>query len=243
LSNSPQTYQNIVPIDRTLHANWSLSPLADAGFSRSNHAVLLLASEFVEAAREYPIVFLRRDGQILPIAVLGLREGENLFVNELGQWSARYIPAYVRRYPFIFADAAGGEPLLALDSAYPGLDTTGQSGQRLFDQDGKESAFLKSMLAFVQGFQDDYQRTLQWCAELERLGLFKDASINHGGQVSMHGFLAIDEQKLMQLAQTDVLRLFRGGALGTLFAHLMSLGNINHLAQRLVEREAMAASR
>lgn len=241
MSNSPHFYQNVVPIDRHLHANWSLSPLADAGFSRGSHAVPLLASEFVEAAREYPIVFLRNAGQLLPVAVLGLREGENLFVNEQGQWFARYIPAYMRRYPFIFADVAEGETWLAVDGDYPGLDKTGQSGQRLFDQDGQETAFLKNMLAFVQGFQDDYMRTVQLCAELERLGLFKEASLNTGGQVSMHGFLMIDEQKLMQLAQADVFKLFRGGAMGTLFAHLISLGNINHLAQRQAEREAAAA--
>lgn len=242
MSNTLQFYQNVVPVDRNQHKNWSLRSIPDAGFSRNTHAVLLLGTEFVEAAREYPIVFVRNGEQVMPLAMLGLREGENLFVDELGKWHARYIPAYVRRYPFVFSEVAGTQQLLlSLDSDYPGLDKEGKDGKRLFDQEGQETEFLKNMLTFSQGFQDDYLRTQQLCIELDKLGLFKDmnleATLPNGNRFNMGGFLVINEQKLQELEQADLVHLFKTGILGAIYAHLMSLGNSVQLVNRLAERE------
>lgn len=242
MTNAPQFYNALVLIDRNLHKDWSLRPVADAGFSRTAHAVLLLGSEFVEASHEYPIVFVRNDKEVVPIALLGLREGENLFVDEQGKWQARYIPAYVRRYPFAFSEVPDGQLLLSLDEAYSGLDKDGKEGQRLFDQEGKETPFLSNTLTFVQSFQEDLLRTRQLCAELDKLGLFKDmnmeATLTSGGRFNMGGFLVVDEQKLLGLEQQDIVRLFKNGVMGTIYAHLISMGNANHLVNRLAERES-----
>lgn len=219
-----------------------MRPIPDAGFSRNAHAVLLLVAEFVEATREYPILFVRNGGQVMPVALLGLRESENLFVDEHGKWDARYFPAYVRRYPFTFSEAPGGQMLLSMDSSYSGLDKDGGEGQRLFEQGGKESGFLRNMIAFAQGFQEDYIRTRQLCADLDKLGLFKDmnmeATLSSGGRFNMGGFLVVDEQKLLGLEQQDITLLFKSGVLGSVYAHLMSLGNTNHLLNRMAVREA-----
>lgn len=243
MSSELQFYRDIVPLDRNQHKAWALRT-TQADFTRNAHAVLLLGSEFVEASREYPIVFVRNGDQVMPVVMLGLREGDNLYVNDQGLWNARYVPAYVRRYPFTFTEVPGGQALLSLDSGYPGLDKEGKEGQRLFDQEGKESDFLKNMLAFAQGFQDDYLRTGQICAELDKLGLFKDmnmqATLTNGSSFNMGGFLVVDEQKLLQLEDTAVAALFKSGILGTIYAHLISLGNANLLINRLAEREAVA---
>lgn len=244
MSNTLQFYKDIVAIDRNLHNSWSLHPIQDAGFSRNAHAVLLLGTEFVAASHEYPIVFVRNGEQVMPVAMLGLREGENLFVDDQGKWTARYIPAYVRRYPFTFAEVPGGQLILSMDSTYAGLNKDGGNGQRLFDKEGKETDFLKNMLAFAQGFQDDFMRTRQLCTELEKLSLFKnmnmEATLPNGGRFNMGGFLVVDEQKLLELQDQDVARLFKGGVLGTVYAHLVSLGNANQLVSRLAEREVAA---
>jgi hypothetical protein len=241
MSNSLQFYHDIVPIDRSLHKDWALNPIQDAGFSRNAHAVLLLGSEFVEASREYAIVFVRNGEQVMPVVMLGLREGENLFVGDNGKWDARYLPAYVRRYPFTFAEIPGGQGLLSLDSAYPGLDKEGKEGQRLFNEDGSDTDLIKNMLNFAQGFQDDYVRTGQVCAELDKLGLFNDmnieATLTSGGRFNIGGFLVIDEQKLLALESQEVMSLFKSGIMGTIYAHMISLGNANQLINRLAERE------
>lgn len=244
MSNALQFYQDIIPIDRNLHKEWALRATSDAGFSRNAHAVLLLGVEFVEALREYPIVFVRNGEQVMPVAMLGLREGENLFVDAQGKWNARYIPAYVRRYPFTFAEVPGGQALLSIDGAYSGLDKEGQVGQRLFDHEGKETDLIRNMLAFAQSFQDDYLRTRQLCDGIDKLGLFKDmnmeATLPNGGRFNMGGFLVVDEQKLLGLEEQDITRLFKNGVLGSIYAHLISLGNATHLVNRLAEREAAA---
>lgn len=246
MNNNLQFYQDIIPIDRTLHQQWALSPLPNAEFSRSAHAVLLLGSEFVEASHEYPIVFVRNGEQVMPIALLGLRDGENLFVDAQGKWDARYIPAYVRRYPFTFTEVPGGHALLSIDKACLGLDKTGQIGQRLFDQEGKETDLLKNMLVFTQSYQEDYLRTRQLCTELDKLGLFKDmnmmATLPNGERFNMNGFLVVDEQKLLGLEQADITSLFRSGALGSIYAHLISMGNATHLMNKLAVRNAVSIS-
>lgn len=245
MSSSLLFYQNIVPLDRTQHKRWSLKPINDAAFTKQAHAVLLLGTEFVEAAREYPIVFVRNADVVTPVALLGLREGENLFVDAAGQWQGRYVPGYIRRYPFVFAETADKQLLLSLDDGYAGLDKSGKTGQRLFDDQGQDAELLKNMLAFVQAFQTDFVRTTELCAELEKLGLFKDmtiqATLNNGASYSMNGFYVVDEQALLNLAEADVARLFKRGMLGAVYAHLMSLGNVQQLVNRLSTTGSAAA--
>jgi hypothetical protein len=245
LSNALLFYKNIVPVDRTQHKNWSLNPIANASFTKQAHAVLLLGTEFVEAAREYPIVFVRNAEYVTPVALLGLREGENLFVDAEGKWQARYIPSYVRRYPFVFAETADKQLLLSLDSEFAGLDQTGKTGQRLFDANGQETEFLKHTLGFVQAFQADFMRTHELCTELDKLGLFKDmniqATLNTGERYNMNGFYVVDEQKLLALPEAEITRLFKSGILGAVYAHLMSLGNAAQLVNRLAESSTVSA--
>lgn len=240
---APQFYKEIVPVDRTLHKNWTVRAIPDAGFTRNSHAVLVLASEFAELSREYPIVFVRNGDQVAPMAMLGLREGENLFVDEQGKWHARYVPAYVRRYPFTFSEVEGtGQLLLSLDPEYPGLSKDGGDGLRLFDEQGQDTDFLKGMLDFAQRFQDDYVRTLQFCKVLATLDLLKDMNVDAqlptGARFNMGGFQIVDEEKLKALDNEEIARMFRNGMMGTIFAHLISLGNVTNLLPKLAEREA-----
>lgn len=243
---APLFYKDIVPIDRTMHKEWTFSAVPDAGFTRNSHAVLALASEFAELSREYPIVFVRYGNQVAPVAMLGLREGENLFVDEKGEWQARYVPAYVRRYPFTFAEVQGsGQLLLSVDPCYPGISKVGGDGQRLFDERGQDTDFLKGMLDFAQRFQDDYVRTLQFCKVLDTLGLLKDMNINAqlptGAHFNMGGFQVVDEDKLKAIDNEEVARMFRNGIMGTIFAHLISLGNVANLLPKLIGRESQKA--
>jgi hypothetical protein len=111
-------YQQPVVLDREQHKGLRLQPNADARFAVKNQAVPLLAAEFPEACLEYPIVFAKgQDGQWLALALTGLQAGANAFVNAQGQWNARYVPASVRRYPFILAESGGDQLSLAADLA------------------------------------------------------------------------------------------------------------------------------
>src|SRR5262245_41509961 len=105
-SGLPQFYRNPVPLDPVRHAKAGLKNRDDFGFARGTNAIALTGAEFASAARAYPIVFSAA-APVVPFAVVGLRDGDNLFLDAAGNWREdTYIPAYVRRYPFIFFEIA-----------------------------------------------------------------------------------------------------------------------------------------
>lgn len=118
-------YQKVVALNSDVHRNMRFAANeANFLFARDTTAVLLAGVEFAEAGREYPIVFIRgQDQQLRPVALLGVRNGENLFVDEQGKWDARYIPAFVRRYPFVLAEGgAKGQLVVCIDEGCPALN-------------------------------------------------------------------------------------------------------------------------
>jgi hypothetical protein len=237
---SLQFYSQIVPINKSLHQQWVIKPNVDAGFSRNAHVVLALITEFAQLSHEYPIVFMKNGDQVSPVAMLGIREGENLFVDNNGKWDARYIPAYVRRYPFTFTEAPEGKLLLSIDAAYAGLSKTGGEGARLFDLQGKESDFLQNMLKFAQQFQEGYVSTLQFGKELNELGLLKEMdaqmTLSAGGKYKIQGFYLVDEEKLRVLGAETLVRILKNGMLGAIYAHLLSLDNFNGFIAKLARQ-------
>lgn len=247
MNNHLPLYGDIVPLDRGLHRDWRFQKIDDFSFARTLHAVLLLGSEFPQACHDYPIVFVREDKRVAPVALLGLREGENLFITEQGRWDARYLPAYLRRYPFVFAETAPDQLLLCIDAKCPNLHSGGESGEPLFETSGEPAPFVRNMLDFTQQFQLDYQRTLDFTSRLDQLGLFRDMTFNVGMAgaqgFAMSGFQIVDEEKLAKLEPAQVDTLFRGGLLGLVHAHLCSLVLANSLVQRLAPQPDPAAAK
>ena len=110
-------YERVVALNDQAHAKLKVRPAISFAYAARTNSVPLLASEFFDAAREYPIVFARGETGPVPAALLGLREAENLFVDRDGRWDARYVPAFVRRYPFVPGKGANGELLVCIDEA------------------------------------------------------------------------------------------------------------------------------
>src|SRR3546814_1115256 len=102
----PLFYKQPQALQPGLHAKLSVVKQAGYAFAADANSVPLVFSEMATACRHFPIVFTEGQ-QPSPVAVLGLRGQENLFVDAEGQWRANtYIPAYIRRYPFIFMENA-----------------------------------------------------------------------------------------------------------------------------------------
>jgi SapC len=139
-------YESAVPMSATRHGKMSFEPVADYSFSAGINAVPLMAVEFIRAATEYAIVFADTRDDVLPAVVLGVRPNENLFVSPDAKWQAKYIPAFIRRYPFVFSIGNDRRVVtLCIDEAHPGLNSDGR-GQRLFGDDGKPSAYTEQVL-------------------------------------------------------------------------------------------------
>lgn len=231
-------YRRPVAIDREKHKDARIARLTRFDFSAALQSVPVTGSEFREAHKEYPLVFLRPGGgAIVPAVLLGLRANENLFVGPGGTWLGRYVPAFLRRYPFIFAQGAENRLALCFDEAYAGFGAS--DGERLFEN-GVETPYLKGMLEFLSAYQNESRATGEFCSQLDALGLFKPmsaaAELKTGQKYVVQNFLVVDEAKFKGIDPAAAARMFQSGELGLVYAHLMSLSNLGRLIDLLAPR-------
>src|SRR4051812_11230312 len=116
-------YKTAVPVTHARHADAAVEMRGDYGFSNAVNSVPLMAAEFPLAASEYPIIFAGQEDETLPAAVLGVRGKENLFLSGTA-WEAKYIPAFIRRYPFVFL-RIDDRFMLCIDEEYAGFNREG----------------------------------------------------------------------------------------------------------------------
>lgn len=240
-------YGKPTPINRNKHKDARIRSIAgDYSFAGATNSVLLAGVEFIEASKEYPIVFSKAsDDRYVPVALLGLRNEENLFVDEQGAWDARYIPAFVRRYPFVLARGdSEGDYSVCVDEAFSGFRASpgkqDQEGEPLFDENGENSPALQRAVEFLGEYQRQYQRVERFTARLAELDLFTELTarveLREGGKFALGGLQVVDEKKLLELGDEEALKLFRQGELAWVYSHLASLTNMNRLVNRLAER-------
>ena len=233
-------YEKPVALDRGKHRNLKVRATGGFGFAGKANSLYLAGVEFNEACKEFAIVFTRvGSGRTVPVAVLGLRSRENLFVDAEAKWDARYIPAFVRRYPFVLAELPGRSDMaVCVDEAYAGLNTA--EGEALFDAQGNDTAFLRNALDFLSRYQAEYLRTEAFCQRLEQAGLLMEmnakADLVDGRSFTINGLLIVDEKKLMALSDATALALFRSGELHLISMHLVSLSNMQKLVDRMAAR-------
>ncbi|MGC8625678.1 MAG: SapC family protein [Phycisphaerae bacterium] len=253
-------YQKPVLLDRVAHRHARVNMRnANFGFTKGTNSVPVAALEFVRAATEYPIVFAGpAPERLMPVVVLGLRNEENLFVDADGKWTGVYIPAFIRRYPFVLAERNNGQDLsVCVDTAFSGWTdpraagaaTNGspvpeatEPGEALFDDQGVETPFLKNVLDFLGQYQANIRQTQAFVKKLHDLNLLVGREIHARDTtrqpLALRGFFAIDEAKLNALNDTQIIELYRQGFLGLIHAHLISLGNIARLELRLRSGDA-----
>ena len=241
----PLFYQSITPLSSETHATWGLVPRDSLAFTKNTHAVPVTVDEFAMCQRSFPIVFGLGDAAA-PLALVGLQEGNNLYVDDNGVWEATaYVPAFIRRYPFMLARLSPDRPDLSLCFD----DTAGQiaadAGDALFT-DGAPSDTTKNILAFCEQFEQAVGRTRGFMEELEKLNLLMDGevTIQREGLAEpgvYRGFRMIDESKLQNLRGDQARKLVQNGMLGLIYAHLFSLSLISPLFERQFAATSVAA--
>jgi hypothetical protein len=234
-------YEHAVPVSGERHAQWSVELGHNYAFSRSTNSVPLTRVEFARAAREYPIVFAGTAEQPFPLVILGLRDRQNLFIGDDGRWRADYIPAFVRRYPFVFTANENADSFtLCIDEAFSGCNDE-ERGERLFDDDGKNTRYLDNVLAFLKEYQVEYQRTQAFARRMGALDLLEPVQANvaleSGQKLSLTDFKVVNRQKLKQIGDTALREMFAADDLELVYLHLQSMQSFSGLISRVSNSE------
>jgi hypothetical protein len=228
-------YDKPVAVNRDQHRTAKIGTTTSFAFAAKTNSVALTVVEFVEASKEYPIVFAAVGDRRVPVALLGLRDRENLFVDADGKWDGRYLPAFVRRYPFVLADNGNNEFIVCVDEASPAFNAA--DGQPMFDESGKNTPFLDNAMIFLNAYQAQFARTEAFVKRLQELDLFTQMSakteLTDGRSFVLNHLFIVDEQKLHQLDDKVAADLFKTGQGGWIYAHLMSLSNMARLVDRV----------
>jgi SapC protein len=223
----PLFYRSLTPLDAARHGGKSLKQRIGYDFARSSHAVLLNGSEFEAAARFYPIVFTPAPASAA-LAVVGVRRDRNLFVDAAGDWRpGTYIPAYIRRYPFIFHESADKQQYtLCLDETSGALE---DGKDRPLFSGSKPTPIVQDALKFCAAFQRDYTSTHEFVEQLSERGILipnqAEITLNSGEKLAVTGFHIIDRDRFAGLPDSAFLEWRRKGWLPWVYAHFVSHGN------------------
>jgi hypothetical protein len=240
--NLPLFYTALEPLNATQHGKMKIRQVEKSPVIARTHAIPVTVDEFGLAQRYYPIVFSIGDNPI-PIALMGLNEGVNVFLDADGRPvdSTAYIPAFIRRYPFLLArlNQDSDELSLCFDPA-SGAVGEFDTGEALFDGDQPSDA-TKAILEFCEQFETAGQRTTAFMEELKKSGLLMDGEVaiqpeGYQQPFIYRGFQMIDEEKLRELRGDELRKMNQNGMLPLMYAHLFSLTQMREVFSRQLQQ-------
>ncbi len=242
-SQLPLFYQSLVPLSTQFHPHHGLVPHTNLNFTRSTHAIPLTVDEFAVAQRSFPIVFGMGESPA-PLALLSLIDGLNLFLDADGKWQdGAYLPAFVRRYPFMLAKLGPDATDLSLCFDDQSGIVTADGEEKLFDGEVK-TATVDRVLDFCGQFESAVARTRGFMEEMEKLDLLTDGEVTiqqpNAEPVVYRGFRMVAEDRLQALRGDQARKMVQTGMMGLIYAHLFSLPHITMLFDRQQARAAEA---
>ncbi|HXJ00407.1 MAG TPA: SapC family protein [Micropepsaceae bacterium] len=239
MSSNVLFYGEIVPLNRERHRDVRLNIGPDRfGFARGSHVIPAVVDEMVAGGPHLPIMFLPGPKFPVPVFLVGLHTNQNAMVNEQGAWVGDYVPAFVRRYPFMFGEVEGRDPVTCIDEAYVNAKAT--KGERLFNADGTETALLEERIRLMSEYFVAAKRNDEFAKRINELQLLRsvtiDAQFESGDSASVNGLLTIDVAKFDALPDKDFLKLRKDRFLPAIYAHFASLAGIERLRRYVDER-------
>jgi hypothetical protein len=232
----------LVALDNTAHRQIRIDSARVETAGASLNMVPVVTSEFLKLVVQYPIAFTKdKDtGRFACVALLGFHDGENLFVDD-GRWDGIYVPLQVSRQPF-FLGRANEDYVVCIDTEHAGI---GADGERIFDADGKETAYLeeaKGRLAELLNGEEPTQQFIDTLVQRKLLVPMQlEITFANGDTTQVQGLYTIDDARLEQLDGEAVAQLHAQGFLAPIYTMLASLGHIYAMIDRRNRRLARAA--
>lgn len=245
-ANLPLFYKKPTPLDSKAHKDYGLKKNFGFGFTEGVNAVPINVIEMPQICHFYPIAF-SPDESGTPVAILGLRDNENLFLTPDNGWADNaYIPAYIRRYPFIFSEIPDREELtLCVDLNEQAVQEGGE--QKFFEENGKPTELSDNALEFCKSYHAAAQQTVEFSKEMvaRELLIEREAQVNVIGnrRINFSGFKIINEEKLAELSDQEFIELRQKGWLPYIYAHLFSGAQwqrLSRLLSEILEKEEAA---
>ena len=220
----------------TYEEDLTIAPAASYAFAKELYYVPLIQTEIARAACCYPVLFVKTEDGIFPMALLSLKENVNLFVNEKGEWEKEcHIPAFVKTYPFAVTSPKWNESVRVLfDTAYEGV---GKEGIEII-KEKKVTEKGQKILDNIQNHYAAFEETMKMMGELEKMGLFKETEVtllteDEDQNRLLKDIYQIDVEKLDTLSDKKLLLLVKSGMMAMVYFHLSSLGYAEKLKNRL----------
>lgn len=234
----------IVPLQKEKHAQTKINTANAFMFAKDQHILPVVVQEFVRIGAEMPIVFVKDPAaeNFDVVAMLGLKTGENLMIAD-GKWQGFYVPRVLWNHPLVLGQDStqDGQLVVALVESSPMVNT--ETGHALFNEDGSESDFLKARIESMKEFLMQSQATQGFTKLLADLDLLTPQTLTikfEGKPRELTGLYIVDEKKLNSLSDEQLLDLNKRGMMPGIYAHLMSLQQVQRLGERAAKASATA---
>lgn len=235
-------HKKVAVLDTAVHRSHKVSkPVQDWSVAAEVNAMFVASVEFGDIAAEYPILFVdagtddQGKKQVAPIAVFGLVDKENLYIDAANgnRWRAMYVPAMLRLYPFGVARVDPQRVMVVIDEGWAGWSQT--EGQPLFDAEGKPTDYTNGVREQLEKIETEVQRTRMLGELLMNAKLLSDmrfeAQLPDGSKIVVDGFLTVDEKKMGELSDAQILEYHKNGVLGLIHAHQISMRHMRKLVE------------
>ena len=243
VSGNVMFYKNPQPLAKDQHGKFGVKQVSKPfEFMQEQHFVPITAPEFGAAAASFPVIFA--GDEKTPLAVMGIRAGENLFVTD-GQFAQDfYMPSFARRYPFVLAGDKANDRFVVCVDVDAECVTDKKPDRKFFDKDDT-SDFTKEAFQFLQNFERDRQATQLMIDKFKELDLFESKEMHFQGQNAdgspaerqkIADYFAITEEKLRGLDGKTLKEFTDNGYLAVAHAHMISLGNWQRLVNMTLRR-------
>jgi len=239
-------FEQVVPVNKDRHAGKKIRMSNNFNYASGFHVAYVTVHEFARAAAIYPIVFLedKVSDEFRPVVLMGLDAGENLFVGSDGQWLAPYIPAIIRRYPFALTKAEQSDRyIVCVDEASDLLSDT--EGAAMFDENGNPTQVIENVKRYLGELQQMDQMTHEFGKFLVQNNLLTPLNmrVNADNQVrNITGCYVINEERLNHFSDAKFIEIRGKGYLPAIYAHLISLSQIERLVTLKSPAQKTAAS-
>lgn len=235
---------DLVPINFEEFKSYSWRKADSLKFASGNTVCILGAQELIKASVCLPIAFVSVDERFLPVALQGVAESQNLFINDKGKWVGRYLPEFYRHYPFVLVKNSEGSYSLCFDKSSECILPAGE-GEPFFDETGELDAKVKEHVEALQKVERDRVYAVEICNTLSEHNLLEPWKLevdNESGKTRLEGIFRVSEEKLNQLDGSILAGLRDSGVLIAAYAQMLSMQNVHLLGTLAFQREKLSKS-